>query len=121
LFNTDAYTPAMEAVLAEHNYDEARLVIEKAKIDQFVTANNAQEACKGATQNAKDEQKSVVKALDKWMGAFTKIARVAFVDKKQLLEKLGIMVRSVKTKAQRGAAAKAAETRRKQKLLKLAA
>ena len=49
--------------------------------------------------------------LNKWVGTYTTVAKAALRSKPQLLEKLGIKVRSSKTAAQRAAPAKAAATR----------
>ena len=64
-----------------------------------------------AAQQATREQEAALSALNDWTAQYLKIARVALRDKKQLLEKLGVAARTTKTKAQRGAAKKAAATR----------
>ena len=51
-----------------------------------------------------------------WVAEYFKIARVALKERPQLLEKIGVLVRRTRTKAQRGAPAKAALTRAKKKL-----
>ena len=66
---------------------------------------------KGAAQQATREQDATLKALNEWVGQYTRIAKVALRDKKHLLEKLGIGVRMSKTAAQRAAPQKAAATR----------
>ena len=75
----------------------------------------AQEAAKGAAQQATAEQTAAMDALDEEMRAFRRIAKVALKDAPQLLEKLGIPVRSTRTEAQRHAGAKAAATRKAKK------
>jgi len=57
--------------------------------------------------------------LNDWMAMFVKIAKVALRDKREYLEKIGILARSGKTKAQRGASRKAAETRARKKAAKV--
>jgi len=53
--------------------------------------------------------------LHYWMGGFVRVAKVALREDPQLLEKLGILKRSSKTKAQRGAGKKASATRKAKK------
>jgi hypothetical protein len=121
LFNTGAYTASMKAALSDHRYTDAKLAAEKAKISQLVQVINTLDACRGASEQALQEQTAALRSLDKWMGAFTRIGRVALSDKKHLLAKMGLLVRSAQTQAQRRSPAKAVPTRRKQQLLKLAA
>jgi hypothetical protein len=97
--------------LAEVGYDAAKLTSERLKIAAMSTADLAQEAAKGAAQQATAEQDAAMQALNDWVGQYRKIAKVALRGKKQLLEKIGITARSSKTDAQRAAPAKAAATR----------
>ena len=115
LFNTTKYTAAIRTALAENGYDDAMLSQERAKVGEFVFAIQTRELSKGEHQQAVQDQKTALKNFKTWMSCFTKIARVAFHDKPQLLEKLGIFTRNSKTKAQRQAPAKAAATRKKNK------
>ena len=86
LFTNAATFPA----LAEYGYGGLRLAAERAKIDAFVQADQAQEAAKGAAQQATRDQDAALKALNQWTARYIKIARVALRDKPQLLEKLGV-------------------------------
>jgi hypothetical protein len=117
LFNAGEYTDPIRDALEENGYDSTKLSPEGAKIAAFKDAREAQSTCIGNAQNAKSEQRNALKALRVWSMAFRKIARVALKDKPELLEVLGILHRSVKTKAQRSAPAKSAATRAKNKAL----
>jgi hypothetical protein len=118
LFNSGEYTDLIRDALEENGYDSTKLSPEGAKIAAFKDAREAQSTCIGNAQNAKSEQRKALKALREWSMAFRKIARVALQDKPELLEVLGILHRSVKTKAQRSAPARSAATRAKNKALK---
>lgn len=118
LFNAGEYTDPIRDALEANGYDGGKLSTEGAKIAAFKDAREAQATCVGQAEQAKSEQSAALKALRDWSMAFRKIARVALKDTPQLLEALGILHRSVKTKAQRGAPAKSAVTRAKNKALK---
>jgi len=98
-------------VLAGYGYNADRLTAETAKIAAYEQANLAQEAAKGAAQQATAAQRDALKALNAWVAQYRKIARVALRGNPQALEKLGIAARTSKTAAQRAAPAKAAATR----------
>ena len=63
-----------------------------------------QEAAKGATQQATREQDAALTALDAWRAQYIKLARVALRGKSQLLEKIGVAVRSAKVVRKKKAA-----------------
>ncbi len=115
LFDNASHKPEIADVLSGYGYTAKKLATERAKIVELSTAMKAHEAALGAAQHATSEQNKAMDALDYWMGGLVRIARVALRDEPQLLEKLGILKRSSKTKAQRGAAAKAAATRKARK------
>ena len=92
LFDNAAAAPS----LAEYGYDTERLASEKAKIAAFDLANQKQEAAKGAAQQSTREQTTALDNLDAWQAQYLKIARVALRDKKQLLEKIGLIARTSK-------------------------
>ncbi len=102
---------AIRTRLAAHGYDEAMLKSERAKIEACDALNVAQKSAAGAKQVTSDEAQAAMKALDDWMSEYIQIAKVALKGKKNLMEKIGIKVRTVKTKAQRNAPRKAAVTR----------
>lgn len=114
-FITAGYTlfdnAAESGLLAEFGYDADRLAAERAKIEAFDQANQAQEMAKGAAQQATQDQEAALKAMNDWVAQYLKIAKVALRGKKQLLEKIGVTARTTKTAAQRAAPRKAAATR----------
>lgn len=101
--------------LAEYGYTKAKLTAERAKIAALDKMNQAQEAAKGEAQSATRSQQAALNELNEWMSMFIKIAKVALRNKKEYLEKIGVLARSAKTKAQRQAPGKAKETREKKK------
>lgn len=111
LFGNALGEPDIKAKLAGRGYTQEKLTAEHAKIAAYDDADDKQEAAKGAYQQAASIEAAALKRLNDWMSEFRKIAKIALKDKKNLLEKLGIKVRSVKTAAQRKAPAKAAATR----------
>ena len=98
-------------LLADFGYDADRLAAERAKIEAFDTANQAQEMAKGAAQQATQDQDAALAKMNEWVAQYLKIAKVALRGKKQLLEKIGVTARTSKTAAQKAAPKKAAATR----------
>lgn len=115
LFTNAAADPHIRAVLARFGYDEERLSEERAKIDALGAALARRTTADGETQQATMDKDHAMEALDLWMSAFIRIARVALRGEPQLLEKLGVFKRSGKSQAQRRAPGKAAATRRAKK------
>lgn len=101
-FLTAAYTlfdnAANLSVLADYGYGAARLQIERGRISALDQANQQQEAAKGAAQQATRERDAALQSLNDWVSQYRKIARVALREKKQLLEKIGIVVRPPKNR-----------------------
>lgn len=107
LFDNAAET----GLLAEFGYAGEMIASERAKITAFDQANQAQEAAKGAAQQATQDQDAALAMMNDWVAQYLKIAKVALRGKKQLLEKIGVAARTTKTAAQRAAPKKAAATR----------
>lgn len=97
--------------LADFGYDADRLAAERAKIEAYDQANQAQEMAKGSAQQATQDQDAALAAMNDWVAQYVKIAKVALRGKKQLLEKIGVAARTSQTAAQKAAPAKAAATR----------
>jgi hypothetical protein len=102
---------ASSGLLAGFGYDADRIAAERAKIEAFDAANQAQEAAKGSAQQATQDQDAALAKMNEWVAQYLKIAKVALRNKKQSLEKLGVLARTSKTAAQRAAPKKAAATR----------
>jgi hypothetical protein len=115
LFDNASHKPEVAQVLAQFGFTAAKLAKERTKIVELSAAMQAQDAATGGAQQATSEQTKALETLDNWMSAFVQIAKVALRAQPQLLEKLGILKRSSKTKAQRTAPAKAAATRKAKK------
>ena len=118
LFNWNEHTQDIKDALEAKTYDSSKVSQERAKIAALNAARGAQAGCIGDAQDAKADQRTALKELHEWYMEFRKLARLALKDHPELLQKLGILHRSVKTKAQRGAPAKSAATRAKNKALK---
>ena len=93
-----------------------KVAAERAKIAAFDATNQAQEAAKGAAQQATQDQEAALAAMNDWTAQYLKIAKVALRFKKQALEKIGVTARTTKTAAQRAAPKKAAATRAAKKV-----
>ena len=111
LFDNALNNPDLQEQLSDYGYTKPKLAAERKKIEEFDNTNQLQEASKGAAQDAAKGQKQALTALDEWLARYVKIAKVALRDRPQLLEKIGVLARSGKTKKQRGAPAKARATR----------
>jgi hypothetical protein len=114
-FITTAYTVldnlATTGLLADYGYTADKIAAERAKIEAYEQADQAQAEAKGAKEQGTKDQEAAFAELDAWVTAYVTIAKTALRKQPQLLEKLGIKVRSSKTKAQRAAPKKAAATR----------
>jgi hypothetical protein len=102
---------AKTEALVEYGYTAEKIAAERAKIEAYEQADQAQAEAKGTKEQGTQEQEAALVELNKWVGTYTTVAKSALRNKPQLLEKLGIKVRSSKTKAQRAAPKKAAATR----------
>lgn len=111
LFNNALKSKEISATLATYGYDETRLTRERAVITAFSQACQAQVAAMSAAQQATRAQRAALTVQAEWLAQYLKIAKVALRDNPQLYEKLGGVVRSSRTFAQRQAPKKAAATR----------
>jgi len=101
------------APAVEHAIDanEARLARERADHELVDQATQAQIAAMCVAQQATRDQSAALNALNQWVAQYLKIAKIALRERPEYVEKLGGMVRSARTAAQRGAPKKAAATR----------
>jgi len=121
LFDASFYTSAMRTALAEHGYSDAKLSEERGKIAQLQFAAEVQGQCRAAYQQAKEAQRTALRALDEWMERLLKTARVAFAEDPQTLEQFGLAARSGPSRTQREGRRNPAATRRQARLVNLAA
>jgi hypothetical protein len=114
-FITTAYTVfdnlATTELLADFGYTAEKIAAERAKIEAYEQADQSQAEAIGAKEQGTQDQIAAFDELNKWVSTYVRVAKVALAKKPQLLEKLGIKVRSSKTAAQRAASKKAAATR----------
>jgi hypothetical protein len=97
LFENAASIPT----LTQFGYDAARIAAEAAKLSAYVTANDQQEAAKGAAKQATTDQDAALNALNKWAAQYIKIAKVALRAKPDLLKKLGVTAQRGPTAAKK--------------------
>jgi len=84
--------PALLAKMAPFGYDAARLTEELALVRAVETANQRQEAAKGAARAATQDRDARLRALQAWMSDFRVIAPIALVENMQALETLRLRV-----------------------------
>jgi hypothetical protein len=90
-FYTNALsTPEVMEALSRYNVTEADLQEGRDRVDAVAALNRTQEKHKGAAQQVTSRRNEAMKALDAWMGEFRGVARIAFADDPQALEKLQI-------------------------------
>ncbi len=82
----------MLAELAVFGMDELTLQGGADAIDAVYAARNVREDEQGEAQTTTESRDAALAVMDAWMGAFTRVARVAFEDDPQQLERLGIQV-----------------------------
>jgi hypothetical protein len=111
LFDNALNIAAIGSALAQYGYDRERLTHDRAAIVAFGRADQAQVAAMGAAQQATRDQQAALAALKAWLSQYLRIARVALRTKPELYAKLGGVVRSSRTTAQRQAPTMAAATR----------
>lgn len=114
MFNSSHYTNAMKTKLDKNEWTSTELSEARGKIAELEAALIAQVQCKADYETGTDTQRKAIKAMDKWMAMFIKVARLVFADEPQELERLNVTTRSTPTKKQR-----AARVARKQLKLKL--
>lgn len=107
----NAEVPEVQAALTEYGYDAKRLREDRKIIEAFDKLHQKQESAKGDAQQSTRDQDAALKRMFDWHMRYRIIAKRALRGDKELLEKLGILARSVKTAAQRGAGKKASATR----------
>lgn len=84
----------VEAGLGRFNVTPADLEAGRDAVAAVAAANAEQEREKGEAQKATETRDEALDALQDWMVDFRDVARVAFRDDPQQLEKLGLLARS---------------------------
>lgn len=80
--------------MAKYGVTKENLQQTKAMVEAIVTRRQQQQQRKGEAQNATEQRNAARRAMDTWMKDFRAAARVAMKDQPQLLESLGMLVRS---------------------------
>ena len=81
--------PRLLDVMLPYGYTSAKLTAEQTAVRALQGLNEAQEKHKGEAHAATKLRNAKIKALQKWLADFRKIAAVALVDDSQKMEALG--------------------------------
>lgn len=84
---------ATKAALAGVGVDEAALQAGLDAVNTFESARRTRDKESGDAQDATQARNEAMAVLDLWVRDFRDVAKVAFRDRPQLLERLGFMVR----------------------------
>lgn len=101
LFQAPQKDPEFMNILTELGYPKLLLATERAKINALGKMIREGETSEKEIQAADREQQLALKTLNDWMDRFIKKARVALQNKKDLLDKMGLLDRSPKAEAPR--------------------
>lgn len=93
-YNTLKNQPELAAKLTSVQITPEYIIESLAGIAELESLRAARTQNEGITQNATKIKDKAFKDLDKWMGSFFAIARIALENEPQLLESLGKFVRS---------------------------
>jgi hypothetical protein len=87
-------SPGLKARLAKFGYPDATLLSEQAKIAAFRAELTEQAGARGASEQETVALNLALSDLNAWVNQYRKLARVALAGSPQLLEKIGIAVKS---------------------------
>jgi hypothetical protein len=96
LFDAPLKDPELMDVLAELGYPKLLLVSERAKIDDLEKLVREEERSEEEIRQADQRLQQELKDLNEWMDRFIKKARVALQNKKDYLDKMGLLDRMAK-------------------------
>ncbi|MDF9796823.1 hypothetical protein OKW21_002086 [Catalinimonas alkaloidigena] len=82
------------STLQEYGVSEEEVAQTLASIQALFDARHKHFACKGEAQHATHKRNEAMRKMDAWMSDFKKAARFALRDEPELLEVLGIFVRT---------------------------
>ena len=112
LYDTAKWTLPMKTKLEKRGVNDQWLSEARGELEQLKVARNHQKSLDGGAQLATAAQNTALEALINWCVEYIAVVRVAFKKSPQTLEKLGIMVRNGRSKAQIEGTKKSAATRR---------
>ena len=84
--------PDVVTALTPFGMDALALQAGSDAVEAVYAARNVREDEAGEAQTATEARDAALAALDRWMGDFLQVARVAFEDDPQQLERLGVQV-----------------------------
>ena len=87
-------TPEALTVLAQYGYSPDRLAAELAAVDEVEALHSKRLGEKSEAQQGTVERDKAIDELCNWYSDFRAIARIALYDTPQLLEAMGITVKS---------------------------
>jgi len=93
-YDTIAGDASLQRALAERGVDEATVSTARADLDELEALDQAQEREKAEAQQATRTRNTARRPFADWMADFQKFAQVALADQPDLLEQLGLTVRS---------------------------
>ena len=93
LFDNAISDAEITAELAKKGYTVEELSAGRTKIEAYETANKNQVSAIGSAKDSTKQQKDAVKAMNKWISEYTKIAKIALRDNETLLSKIGIIIK----------------------------
>ncbi len=80
--------------LAKYQLPQEELAQNQASVEALIAIRNRRLQMKGEAEEATQKRNEAMKELNEWMKEFRAIARIALKDSPQLLEALGIVVKS---------------------------
>jgi hypothetical protein len=93
-YDTLVGDPTLQQAMATRGVDEAAVTAAIADLDQLEALDRTQEREKSEAQQATRVQNDARRAFADWLSDFQKFARVALADTPDLLEQLGLTIRS---------------------------